>query len=306
MKQFLSLFLVTAAVILSSCTPNSKGAYKYAAIIGVDGAGAWFTEEIAPSSYAIGQDGASGYDVQSCTPTISAQCWGTMLLGVQPEVHKLTNDYITENPTDPDGEFPSLFKLIKKADPEAKLASFSAWTPINIGIIEDHIGVVKGTAAFPEIEDKEVRYPKVDASVTEQAVNYLAENVPSLLFVHLNNVDAAGHFHDYTSPEHFKAITLADSMIKQIYDAYERQGVLDETLFIIVADHGGLEQRHGGDSPDEKNVFLGIHGRTIVPGSRIVDAELQDIPMIIAYALGIDIPENWTGKIPSGVFPEIK
>lgn len=308
MKKFLLGVFAAVLVLSVSCTPSSKGAYKYVAIIGVDGAGAWFSEDVAPVSYRIGQEGASSYGTQTCSPTISAQCWGTMLLGVLPEVHRLTNEIISGRPYDPESSNPSIFRLMRNAHPDACMASFCGWNPINIGIIEDNIGVMKGTGSFPEIEDKAVRYPRIDEAVAGQAAKFVEDNDnPSLLFVQLNYVDAAGHWNGYGSPAHLESITFSDGLIRSIYEAYDKKGILDDTLFIITADHGGTpDGKHGGESPEEKTVFLGIHGRTIAPGSGMADAEVQDIPVIAAYALGLDIPENWTGKIPAGLFPEIK
>lgn len=294
-------------LLSSSCTPNSRGAYKYVAILGVDGGGAWFTDDVTPASFAIGRDGATAYDAQTCFPSISAECWGTMLMGVLPDVHKLTNAVLYSQPTDPNRIYPSLFKLIRAHNPEAKLASFCGWNPINTGIIEDNIGVVKGSCEASEIEDKNVRYPYIDKSVADQAVKFVEENDPSFLFVQFNYTDAGGHWYGYGSSGHLETIKYVDGLIKDIYDAYEKKGILDDTLFIITADHGGTpDKTHGGDTPEEMTVFLGIHGKTIQPGSHIINAEVQDIPYIAAYALGLEIPESWTGKIPDGLFKDVK
>ena len=292
MKKILFLAIAAAAVLSVSCSSGSKGAYKHVVILGVDGAGAWFSEKTTPNAIAISSAGASAYDVVTSFPTISGQCWGSMLHGVLPEDHKLTNDIVGREPYDTESPYPSIFRVIRESDPEAPLASFSHWNPINIGIIENNLGVVEGTGSDPE--------------VTNQILTYLEGNDPTLLFIQFDSVDGAGHANGYGTPGHFAAITAVDDMIGKIYDAYKRKGILDDTLFIITADHGGTpEGGHGGDTPAERLVFLGIHGRTITPGSTIKDAEIRDIPAIAAYALGLDAPQTWTGTVPAGIFPEI-
>ncbi|MBQ3860058.1 MAG: alkaline phosphatase family protein, partial [Clostridia bacterium] len=68
--------------------------YKHVFVIGVDGAGSFFRETETPRLDEIFGNGAVSYDVLTSNPTISAQCWGSMLLGVTPEVHGLTNSIV--------------------------------------------------------------------------------------------------------------------------------------------------------------------------------------------------------------------
>lgn len=293
MKKLLSIVLTAAIILAVSCTPDSKGAYKHVVILGVDGGGAWFSETVTPNTFAISAEGASAYDVITSFPTISGQCWGSMLHGVLPEDHKLTNHIVSTEPYDVESPYPSIFRIVKEAQPEAKLASFCNWNPINVGIVENNLGVVEGTGNDPE--------------VTGQILDYLKDNDPVVLFIQYDSVDGAGHGNGYGTPNHLAAITAVDKMIAQVYDSYKAKGILDDTLFIITADHGGTpEGGHGGDTPAERKVFLGIHGKTVIPGSTIVDAEIQDIPAIAAYALGLEAPATWTGTVPSGIFPEVK
>lgn len=293
MKKHLFPVIATVALLAVSCTTNSKGAYKHVVILGVDGAGAWFSETTSPNTFAISSEGTCAYDVVTSFPTISGQCWGSMLHGVLPEDHKLTNDIVSTVPYDVESPYPSIFRVIREARPDAPLASFSHWNPINFGIVENNLGVVEGTGSDPE--------------VTDQILSYLEGNAPTLLFIQFDSVDGAGHANGYGTPNHLSAITAVDGMIGQIYDAYKRKGILDDTLFIITADHGGTPNgSHGGDTPEERIVFLGIHGKTIAAGGTITGAEIRDIPAIAAYALGLDDPETWTGKVPAGIFPEIR
>lgn len=293
MKKILIPAIAALALLTISCTQDSKGAYKHVVILGVDGAGAWFSESVTPNTFAISSEGASAYDVVTSFPTISGECWGSMLHGVLPEDHKLNNNIVSTVPYDHDSPYPSIFRVIREADPDAPLASFSHWNPINFGIVENNLGVVEGTGSDPE--------------VTNQILAYLENNAPTLLFIQYDSVDGGGHANGYGTPGHLAALTAVDAMIKDVYAAYEKKGILDDTLFIITADHGGTPGgSHGGDTPAERRVFLGIHGKTVIPGSIIADAEIRDIPAIAAYALGLEAPATWTGTVPAGIFPEVK
>ncbi|WP_237391621.1 hypothetical protein [Paenibacillus dendrobii] len=46
--------------------------------------------------------------------------------------------------------YPSIFKVVRESMPDAKLAAFSSWNPINSGIIESDIDMHKETANMPE------------------------------------------------------------------------------------------------------------------------------------------------------------
>ena len=69
--------------------------YSHVIVIGVDGAGSWFKNADTPFFDKIFADGAVTYSALSSKPTISAECWGSMLIGVGPEVHKLTNNKVS-------------------------------------------------------------------------------------------------------------------------------------------------------------------------------------------------------------------
>jgi len=292
MKKSFFLLLAVLTICFPSCTEKSFGAYSHVVVIGVDGAGAFFSETSTPRTYEIFKDAATSYDVVTSFPTISGQCWGSMLHGVLADVHGLTNKIVSSTPYPTDSQYPSFFRVAREAHPEAKLASFCNWNPINFGIVEDNLDVVKGTGK--------------DSTVTSQVLSYLEDNDPEILFIQFDSVDGAGHGYGYGTEGHLAALTAVDGMIGQIYEAFEKKGILENTLFIVTSDHGGTpEGGHGGDTPAERIVFLGACGKTITGASTIQNAEVQDIPAIVSYALGIEAPSTWTGTVPTGLFPEV-
>ena len=271
----------------------SKGAYKHVFIIGVDGGGAFFKDTDTPNMDKIFSTGAVSYRTKTSYPTISAQCWGSMLHSVLPEFHRLTNGTVGSKAYNSNSPFPSIFRVVKEAFSGAEMASFCNWNLINVGIIEDNLGVVKGTGNDSEVADK--------------VVDYISKKNPTLLFVQFDSVDGAGHGSGYGSANHLTAITAVDALIGKIYDAIKAKGILDETLFIVSADHGGTPAgSHGGNTDAERYVFLGVAGKTVVAGGNIQEPEVRDIAAISAYALGLDFPETWTGIVPGGLFDGVE
>ena len=105
--------------------------YKRVALIGVDGAGNFFRQAHTPNIDRIFEGGSVAYDTYTATPSISAECWGSMLHGVTPEIHRLSNGLASTVPYDPKSPFPSVFRIIRENDPDCELASFCNWNPIN-------------------------------------------------------------------------------------------------------------------------------------------------------------------------------
>ena len=270
----------------------SKGAYKHVVIIGVDGAGAFFKATDTPRCDEIFAEGATTYQSLMALPTMSAQGWGSILHGVLPEFHGLTNSIIEKTPFPVNSRYPSVFRVVREAMPNAELASFVEWNPINIGIVENNLDVVKGTG-----ED--------DAEVTGRILTYLRSNTPTLMFVQFSSPDDIGEKYGFGTDIYLSTVSTADALVGRIYDQLKLNGILDDTLFIVTADHGGKGKTHGGDSDEEKYVFLGIAGKTVENGT-IVEAEGRDVAAIAAYALGLEYPETWSGHVPAGVFKDVK
>lgn len=268
--------------------------YERVILIGVDGGGAFFNQTDTPYMDAIFANGAVTYTCQSSTPTISAQAWGSMLHGVTPEIHRLSNGIAETIVYDPKSEFPSSFRVVREADPDAVLASFSTWNPINFGIIEENLGVHKETAGE-------------DAELIKKILAYLDDNAPNYMFVQFDDGDGAGHSSGYGGAEHLETLTRLDSYIGAIFNKLGEKGLLENTLFIVSADHGGTpDGSHGGESPEEKNIIFAAAGKTVVKGGEPVDMQIRDIAGVVLHAFGLKQPESWTALVPSGLFEGVE
>ena len=264
--------------------------YKHVAVIGIDGMGKFNSQTDTPNLDRIFAHGAVNWSALSMNPTISAENWGAMLLGATPLVHKLTNGRVSNEKYTNDA-LPSVFRLIREADPDCYLASVVNWNPINHGIVEDGFGVDKHTAPN-------------DRELTEIILSCVAKK-PKFLFVQLDDVDGAGHSGGYGSAKHYEEIQRADSYTGRIYDAYHEAGILEDTLFIVIADHGGIRTGHGGYTDTEKYVYFAIAGRGVKEGF-VPYSETKDIAALVLTALGLPLPEyneaGFTSQVPEGVW----
>jgi len=271
--------------------------YKHVIVVGIDGAGAFIRDASTPCFDAIFADGAVTYSALASNPTISAECWGSMLLGVGPEVHGLTNAIVSEKPYPLDSPYPSVFKRIRRAMPDAHLGSFCDWSPITRGIVETDIGVVSASAR--------------DTELTPMIVDYIKAEKPTFLFIQMDSVDGAGHGNGYGSKAHLDRISVVDTYVQAIYDAVCDIGIIDDTLFMVIADHGGTPSEgragHGGWTDAEKYVTFAAVGRN-VNKCGIEEMNIRDLASIVLYALGLEVPPvvpgAWTSQIPTGMFDD--
>lgn len=276
-----------------------NGKYAHVIVVGIDGAGSFIRDARTPNFDRIFADGAVTYKALASNPSISAECWGSMLLGVGPEVHKLTNEIVSSTPYPVDSRFPSLFRRIREVSPEAVLGSYCDWNPITYGIVENNIGVSHDTAN--------------DDALTPIICEYIRSKKPDFLFMQFDSVDGAGHKYGYGTAEHLRRIGEVDVLVNDIYSAAEDAEIIDDTLFMVIADHGGTNPGngqgggHGGWTDGEKYVTFAAKGKE-VNKTEIGEMNIRDLAAIVLYALGIDIPDfdeaGWTSQIPDGIFAD--
>ena len=274
--------------------------YSHVVVVGIDGAGAFIKDADTPAFDRIFSNGAVTYGAVSSKPSISAECWGSMLLGVGPEVHKLTNEIVSTKEYPGDSLYPSLFKRISSAIPNAELGSYCDWNPITSGIIEQNIKISTATGR--------------DTALTPIICDYIREKKPNFLFVQFDSIDGVGHKNGYGTDAHLKRIKEVDFLVDDIYSVIKEAGILNDTLFIVISDHGGTAPdenghgNHGGWSDSEKYVTFALSGKT-VQKANIPNANIRDLAAIVLYALGIDAPQfdenGWTSQIPEKIFDDL-
>ena len=292
----LSILLVTLCALPAFAAEEAEssfGAYEHVFIIGVDGAGRFIRDADTPNFDRIFKNGAVDYTARAETITTSAQNWGAILKGVSYLQHKLTNDDV--DPRTSDMKYPTIFSYARKAAPNAQLASFVNWNVINQGIIETDVDVTKENASD-------------DGVLTDKICAYFdAGNAPALFFVQFDSVDHVGHEKGSKAPEYFEQIRTVDGYLGRIYDKLVEKGLMENGLFLVVADHGHrIKGGHGGPSMRETNVTLAAAGKTVVAGGTMdKNTRNRDVAAIALYALGIERPDYMTSRVPANLFDDV-
>ena len=294
----LLVLLLALAAVLPPVTQKktmesaSFGAYDRVIIVGIDGAGQFFRDGEMPNFQRIFKNGAVKYNVRTEVLTDSAPNWTSMLSGVSYFKHHIQNDDAAVNVRTGDTKYPTVFGVLRKTDRESALASFSNWTNTNIGIVENDIGVMQCT--IPD-----------DRKLCANVCDYLDKgNAPRLLFTLFDDVDSAGHVYGSASEEYFAALRTADEYLGKIYDACERNGLLEDGLFIVTADHGHTVQGgHGRFSKNESLTTIAAVGKTIIPGGTYDTLTRdRDLAAITLFALGEERPKTMSARVPANLF----
>jgi predicted AlkP superfamily pyrophosphatase or phosphodiesterase len=77
-----------------------------------------------------------------------------------------------------------------------------------------------------------------DDALTDIAVHLIEHEKPTLMMVHLVEVDGAQHHAGVWSPEAIAAIENDDRQLGRIFDAIRRSGIANDTSVIVASDHG--------------------------------------------------------------------
>ncbi|MEF3311688.1 alkaline phosphatase family protein [Paenibacillus sp. GYB004] len=266
---------------------------KRVIVIGWDGAGNFVREARTPNLDRLIARGSCTYEAQAVMPTISAQCWGSMLHGVSPLKHGLDNGIAASRAYPEQSPYPSVFRAVREARPAGELASFVCWKPINNGIIEQSAGV-----RFVSLGDDEL---------AEAAAAHIREcSGLDLMFIQFDAPDMAGHKDGYGTAGQLQAIAETDGRTGKVIEAVAARGWTEETLFIVLSDHGGGGERpdsHGSSHPLDQTIFWACAGPGVRTGSAVPDSlTITDTAAVIVHALGLEAPSQWEAKLPEGLF----
>jgi len=202
------------------------------------------------------------------TPTISAVGYNTVLTGTWSNKHNVWDNDIAE----PNYNYPTIFTLLKKAQPEKKIGIYSTWIDNRLKLVGEGLpqtGVTKFDFVSDGYDIDTITYPHdqksmyihwIDEKVAEDAAKSILNDAPDLSWVYLEYTDDMGHRYG-DSPEFNQAIEYADGQVGRIWKAIqERQkNFNEEWMIVITTDHGRdaeTGKNHGGQSDREKSGWM--------------------------------------------------
>jgi predicted AlkP superfamily pyrophosphatase or phosphodiesterase len=275
-----SLIIVAAVLQLSAQTK--------VVIVGVDGLS---TDGVrtakTPRLHQLMERGSWTLKARGVMPTVSSPNWASMIMGAGPEQHGVTSNEwqpdkfeIASVCKQPDHVFPTIFGVLRAARPKAEIAVLHDW---------------EGFGRLVEAKAPQRLEHVLKSTVTmKKAIEHWQAKKPDLLFVHLDDVDHAGHRYGWLTPEYYAAVEEADGLIGNMMDAIGRDAVL-----IIISDHGGVNKGHGGLTMTELEVPWMIAGPGVKKGELTVPVNSLDTAPTVAKVMGIAPHACWTGRAVS-------
>src|SRR5690625_1265981 len=182
MKKVLPFFFLFIPFLLQA---QVKGV-KHVILIGVDGMGANYLKKAGdiPNMKMMMQEGSYTMHARCTRPSSSAVNWAAMTMGANPSLTGYT-EWDSKKPEIPSrvigkyGIFPTIFEVLREQQPKSKIGVIYSWS--GIGYL------------FPkQVVDKDVN-TNDDSLTLADAVQYIKDENPNLLFLHFDEVDGAGH-----------------------------------------------------------------------------------------------------------------
>lgn len=276
--------ILTPALMFGWCAGSAKSEEleKKVLIIAIDGCRPdALLVASTPNIDRLWHEGAFSFLAVTDKITVSGPSFTSMLTGVWHEKHNVvSNDYEKPNVK----EYPHFFHRVKAHRAELVTASTVWWQEIHL-ILQpgdaDHLGVIMD-----------------DNVVAKDAINTLDKKDPDVLFVHFNDVDAAGHNHGFSPQlsEYLAAIESADHRVGRILQAMRKRESYEQEdwLVMVTTDHGGLKSKsHDSGTPQEHTVFIIAHGPSVMPGEIEGRPGVVDVAATAMVHLGIPIEKEW-------------
>lgn len=285
----LGIFFAMNTYNISAASPRAK----HVILIGLDGWGAYSVSKAEmPNVKKLMDDGSYTLKKRSVLPSSSAVNWASMFMGAGPELHGYTEWYsktpeLPSREVNKNGIFPTVFSLLHESDPKAEIGCIYEWETIRCLV-----------DTFALNYDKHVSEAESNpAAAAQYAADYLKKAHPNLLAVIIDNPDHVGHAAGHDTPEYYAVLKELDKYVGQIVNAIKEAGMLDETIFIVTADHGGINKGHGGKTMEEMETAFIISGKNIKKGHEITESMMQfDVASTIAHIFKLEQPQVWIGR----------
>lgn len=227
---------------------------------------------------------AMSTSAKAVSPSISAQNYISMLHGrpwdTLPADYQGTNgtmgqqyfeDFDKAQPL-----FPSVFKILQKANPNRGAAAFSEWGPIVNSIIEPDAPVTtKQSAKLKSFDDV------ADYVGTPEFQN------TAMVYMQSDYMDGQGHSKGWYNDNYWDQYAQYDGLFKKVMDKLESTGHSHDTLVIANADHGGSGTNHGGWDARNRSIFMALGGETVDSGRRLHGGSNSDITALVLNALQV-------------------
>ncbi len=138
----------------------------------------------------------------------------------------------------------------------------------------------------------------VDDILTDVAMSTLPTIQPDFTFLYYGTTDGAGHVHSWMSRGYLDQVERVDANLARLLPSLPEDAVI-----LIQSDHGGHDQTHGTDMPEDVLIPWMIAGPGIKSGYEIVDTEVSLLNTTPTLAHFMAVPQHgqWEGSVVSEI-----
>jgi predicted AlkP superfamily pyrophosphatase or phosphodiesterase len=284
---FIILSCVTSVIPPRETVLNSNFTFaKHLVFIGFDGWGqSYLDKAYMPTVKRMISDGTSSTKTRSVMTSVSWPNWSSIFMGTPPEKRESNN-------------VPTIFSVVKESfstvqeDLETQPAFFYEWKDL-YNICPDETA-----AKFEIFSDFESAY---------KIASYIMANKPVFTAIAFDEPDHTGHTKGWGSKAYYEKLTFLDNLVAIIEQAVKDSGIYDSTVFVFSADHGGSFKGHGLNTSKHRKIPLIFYGAGIKKGYIIpFPTDIYDISPSMATILGLQVPQEWTGRPIYEIFDNVK
>ncbi len=220
--------------------------------------------------------------METVYPARTVVCFSSMLTGALPETHGMRSNLVLSLGV----KCESIFDTLRAAGKKGILYACAH--------LIDAFG--SDCQSFTAVAHND----RVDGGIMARAREIVAAENPDLFVVQLIATDQTGHSLGVHNPEYLEKISESDALIASFYRWLEEQGLLEDAVFLVMADHGQSRGigGHGHIDEGERYVPFILAGSGIAAG-RVVETphNIVSLAPTIAGLLGARPPAAAHGPV---------
>lgn len=267
--------------------PPPPAAITHVIVISLDGARP-DAIQLAPSPNmeALAAGGAVAWNARTVYPSVTLPAHASMLTGLEISEHGLDdNDSIYPCPVI---DAPTFITLAAEAGFQTAMVvgkqQFCRYLQTDL---VDYTFALEG-----------------DRSVVDRALELLDEGY-EVIFLQFPNPDYFGHLTGWMSDTYINEMRNTDYQVGRVLTRLQELNLIDQTLVIITADHGGHAMEHGTDRPDDMLIPWIIAAPGVIAGTVLGEnIHITDTAATVLWALGLPLPDNMAGRPVVEAFAE--
>jgi len=245
----------------------------------------------APTLTRLMSEGRYSLSAQTIALSLTLPSHTSMLTGVDSDQHGVTWNS-DKTATRGFVAVPTIFGLAKGAG--FTTAAFFSKTKFQHLEVPSTLDFARGPKRGPT--------PWSSARTVDLVHSYLKQASPSLLFVHLADVDFAGHTFGWMGHTYGMAVREVDRSLATLVATLDGKYGAGHYTLIVTADHGGHGMTHGTTDKVDTTIPWIVWGAGVQHGDTLSGVRTMDTAATTLWMLGIRVPANWTGRALTDAF----